>query len=86
MTKKPSHPIDISYKVFVKFFLVVFGVALLYAVSDILAILLFAVVIASAIEPAILKLKEYSIPRLAGVIGIYIVVFLMFAVLFYFLL
>ena len=83
-TKNPLHPIDISYKVFIKFFLVVGGALLLYILSDVLAALLFAVVIASAMEPVIFWFKKYKIPRIAGVIIIYLAVFLIFAVIFYF--
>jgi len=85
MPTKSVHPIDVSYKVFVKFFLVVGGALLLYILSDVFAALLFAVVIASAMEPVILWFKKYKIPRIAGVIIIYLSVFLIFAVIFYFL-
>ncbi|MBI2637337.1 MAG: AI-2E family transporter [Candidatus Sungbacteria bacterium] len=78
-TKQSSRPIDISYKVFVKFFLVVGAVVALYAISHIVASLLFAVVIASAIEPAILWLRKYKTPRLLGVIIIYLIVLSIFA-------
>ncbi|KKU52832.1 MAG: hypothetical protein A3H69_02215 [Candidatus Sungbacteria bacterium RIFCSPLOWO2_02_FULL_47_9] len=81
-TKQPTHPIDISYKVFVKFFLVVGTAVILYIVSDILVSVFFAVVIASAIEPAILWFKRYKVPRVLGVIIIYLTVLLIFTGIF----
>ena len=80
--KKPEQ-IDISYKTFVKFFLVLGGVAAVYFISDILAALLFAVVTASAIEPWILRFKKRGIPRIASVIFIYLSAFFVLAFLLY---
>lgn len=54
--------------------MVVFGIVALYLVSDILAALIFAVIVASAIEPAVEWLKEHKIPRILGVILIYLAI------------
>jgi len=72
MQSSPNpHPIDISYKVFIKFFIAISVIVSLYFLRNIVAALLFAVVIASGIEPAILWLRRYRIPRTLAVIMIY---------------
>lgn len=57
---------------------------LLYYLRDILLILLMAIVIASAIEPATRVLMRYRIPRTAAVIAIYAALFLGLAGTLYF--
>jgi len=54
-----------------RFIAILFGLALVYYIRDIMASLLFAVVVASAIEPAIAWLRERKVPRIIGVILIY---------------
>lgn len=83
MPSKKLEQLDVSYKTFVKFFLVLGGVALIYFISDILAALLFAVVTASAIEPWILAFKKRGMPRIASVILIYLTAFFVLAFLLY---
>lgn len=53
------------------FVFVLLGFWVIYVVRDVLVALLFAVIIASAIEPAIVWLKERRIPRIFGVLVVY---------------
>lgn len=46
----------------------------MYIIRDILTALIFAVIIASAIEPSIEWLKSYRVPRLAGVVLVYVAI------------
>ncbi len=55
----------------VRFFLVLLALGLIYVIRDVLAALFFAIIVASALEPAIGWLKNRKIPRLLGVILIY---------------
>lgn len=65
--------------------IVVIAVAwLIYAVRDIVLIVLTAVVIASAIEPAVASLVRKKIPRILAVILIYILLLLLIVALFFF--
>ena len=73
----------ISTGTVVRFFAVLLGVAALFAIRDILFSLIFAVIIASAVEPAIEWLKARRIPRLAAVIAIYFAGLAMFLFLVY---
>lgn len=49
------------------------GLVAIYYISDVIAALLFAVIIASALEPAILWLKTRRIPRILSVITLYVI-------------
>lgn len=73
-----SHPIDISYKTFIKFFLILIGFALLYLLGNIILAVLLAVVIASALEPAMEWFRQNRIPRVLGAIFVYLAIFFLF--------
>lgn len=72
MTYHESPHTHISTGTIVRFFIVLLGIATMFAVRDILFSLFFAIIIASAVEPAIEWLKERRIPRLVAVIVIYL--------------
>lgn len=74
---------SISTGTIIRFALVVLALAFAYYIYDILLSLLCAVIIASAIEPAILWLKKRRIPRILGVIMVYLLIALFFVALFY---
>src|SRR3989338_282181 len=59
---------------------------LLYFLRDLVLVVLVAVLIASAIEPSIRWLKKYGVARVLSVVAIYILIGLILAGLFYFLL
>ena len=75
--------LHISTGTIIRFFAVALVIAALFAVRDILFSLFFAVIIASAVEPAVEWLKERKIPRLAGVIMIYLTGLALFFLLIY---
>jgi len=64
------------------FFLILLWV--LYQLIDLLLVVLTAVVLASAIEPAVKWFSNYKIPRVIGVLFMYAVVFVVFLGTFYF--
>lgn len=66
---------------------VVFALALaLFKIRDIVLVVLTAIVIASAVEPAAVWAKRYKIPRIPTILAVYVFLALIFAGLFYFLL
>ena len=67
----------------IRFFAVVLVLAAAYYIYDILLSLLCAVIVASAVEPAILWMKKHGIPRILGAIMIYLVIAGFFVFLFY---
>lgn len=79
MVIKKSHPIEISYKTFVKFVLIMIGFWLLYYLGSIILAVLLSVVIASALEPAMAWCKQNRIPRVLGAIAVYLGIFFIFA-------
>lgn len=67
-----------------KAILVIAAAAALYYLRDIVLIVMTAIVIASAIEPAVAGLMRYHFPRVVAVITIYLLFFTLFFVIFYF--
>lgn len=70
----PAHEgkeVLISTGTMIRFFAVILSLVAIYLVRDIIASLLFAVIIASALEPGINWLKARKIPRIFGVLIIY---------------
>lgn len=72
MFNKDTQHLHISTWTIIRFFLILLGIWLLYVVHDIVISLIFAVIVASAVEPAIEWLKERRIPRILSVIFIYL--------------
>jgi len=63
-----------------RFFLIAILLVAIYYLFDIFIVLMAAVVIASALEPVIRKLKKYRIHRVVAVVGIYLLLGVIFAV------
>ncbi|RJR20317.1 MAG: AI-2E family transporter [Desulfobacteraceae bacterium] len=70
--------IDVSTSSIVRFFAVLLGIILLYYLRDIVVVLLFAVVLASAMEPAIRWFQRHKIPRILGTVIIFLSVVAIF--------
>jgi len=66
--------IRISTGSIMKVILLVLLVILLFFLRDLVLVVLTAIVIASSIEPAVIWLKRYKVPRVLGVIFVYIAV------------
>lgn len=75
--------IEITTGTIIRIFLLALLVIFLYFVRDILAIFLFAVVIASAVEPIAHWVKRYHIPRVLTVLAIYLIAFSFLGIAFY---
>src|SRR5438128_473049 len=73
--------IDIKAGTMIKFFLIIIGFLLLYLLKDVVVILLFAIVIASAISPFATWLDEKKIPGMLGVLLLYLVLFSLLVIL-----
>lgn len=67
-----SHPIDVSVKTLIKAAIVVFCIWIAYLISDILVMILFAVIITSAVDRWSFKLQRFGLPRMINVILIYV--------------
>lgn len=81
-TQNPNY-IVITSGTILRFFFIALAIVAAYMVRDVFFALFFAVIIASALRPAIVWLEEYRIPRLASVIGIYCAIaFLLFFVIY----
>lgn len=75
--------IEITSGTILRAVFVILLLAFIFLVRDILALIIFSVVIASAIEPLIHWSGQYRIPRLLTVISVYLVAFLILSFLFY---
>jgi predicted PurR-regulated permease PerM len=69
----PVNGLVISTGTIIRFFVVLIAIALLYYMFDVMLVIVAAIVIASAMEPAIRKLKKYKIPRIASVLVLYVI-------------
>ena len=77
--------VEITSGTLIKGILFVLLLAFLYYIKDIVLIVLTAIVIASAIEPATKKMAQYKIPRVLAVLLVYIVLIASIAgILFFF--
>ncbi len=56
----------------IRFFAIAIGLVTVYFIRDILFSLVFAVIVASALEPAIEWMKKRGAPRILAVVGIYL--------------
>ncbi|QQG37961.1 MAG: AI-2E family transporter [Candidatus Kaiserbacteria bacterium] len=76
--------ISITTGTVIKALLVLAGAWLLFELRDLVLILITAVVIASALEPAVARVRRYKVPRVLSVLLVYIVVLGLFFGLFFF--
>ncbi|MCH7529815.1 AI-2E family transporter [Patescibacteria group bacterium] len=76
--------IEISSGTIIRIILFLILVALLYYLRDLVLIVLTAIVIASAIEPAAKWFMRYRFPRVLAVLVVYIIIVFFFLGLFYF--
>ena len=81
MLSREIQRVNISTSTIVRFFAIIFAMAVLFIIRNIIFSLIFAVIIASAIEPSIEWMKKRGIGRILAVIMIY-TVFIMLAVFF----
>jgi predicted PurR-regulated permease PerM len=75
--------INISFGTIVKAVLFVLLIWFLFVLKDIVLIVLTAIVIASAMEPAVLWLVRHKVPRVFSVLSVYALLIAVFALLFY---
>lgn len=76
--------ISITTSTIFKTLIILVGAALLFYLRDVVLILLTSIVVASALEPAVAVLVRSRIPRLVGVILIYLLLALFLFTVFYF--
>lgn len=82
MPTKDIHQLNITTTSLIKFFALLLIFLLIYLLSDIFVALFFAIIVASAIEPAILWMEK-KIPRILAVILIYLLGAFFFATFVY---
>ncbi|MBI2465632.1 MAG: AI-2E family transporter [Candidatus Sungbacteria bacterium] len=84
--KVPGSHLDISIttETLLRALAIVLGVAVLYLIRDVIAVLLFSVIIAAAITPLANYLQKKGVPRTLGVFLIYFLAFLALGTVLYF--
>ena len=85
MTPTEKKLTDISFGTMIKATIIVILVAAFWYLKDVLTTVLLAIVIASAIEPAARWFEKYRIPRVWGVIIVYLLTLSVLFSVFYFL-
>ncbi len=76
--------ISINTETLLRAFAIVLGLALIYLIRDVVAVLLFSIIIAAAITPLANYLQSKGIPRTLGVFAIYLLLFLFLGTVLYF--
>lgn len=85
MNAPGSHlDINITTETLLRALAIVLGAALLYLIRDVIAVLLFSVIIAAAITPLANYLQKKGVPRTLGVFLIYFLAFLALGTVLYF--
>jgi predicted PurR-regulated permease PerM len=79
----PHKDISITTETLFRVIFVVLGAVLLYLIRDVVAILLFSVIIAAAVTTPANWLQKKGVPRTLGVFGIYLIAFLILAGILY---
>jgi len=67
--------LDIPARTIIKVILVLLAVVFLYLLRDVLIVLLFSIVIASAISPFVARLEQKRVPRIVSVVLLYVLLF-----------
>lgn len=83
MPTKEAQNFSISTWTMIRFLAILLALAVIYVIRDVLIALIFAVIVGSAMEPGIEWLKRYRVPRILGVILIYLAVGVVFFLLVY---
>ncbi len=73
MAAPPGTQFDITYQSILRIVVVAAVLAVLYYLHEIVIVLLFAVVIASGLEPGVRWFRRYRLPRIFAVLVIYLV-------------
>jgi predicted PurR-regulated permease PerM len=82
--EKQQVVINFSYGAIIKTVLVLILIITLFYLKDLVLVILTSVVIASAVEPIVLKLKKYKFGRITSVITIYgVILSLLFGILYF---
>lgn len=84
MRTKASDFVSISTGTIIRFLAVAAVIWVLFLIRDIVGALILAVVVASAVEPAIGWLRDRGVPRILGTILIYLVIAFILAIAVYF--
>jgi predicted PurR-regulated permease PerM len=80
-TKFMNFELDYSTKVILRVVVILLALAFLWVIRDIVAIILLALVIASAMEPVVDYLNRHKIPRSVSVLGAYVIIIAIVALL-----
>jgi len=78
--------IEITTGTLARFLLLVLGLIFLFAIRDVVLIVLVSIVLASAVDPLVRWFSQYRIPRVISVMFIYLIGISVFLSIFYFLL
>jgi len=79
-----KHEVDVTTGIIFRTVLILVGILFLYLTLDILALLFIAVIIASAMNPAIDWMEKKRVPRTAGVLILYLLLILVIGAVIFF--
>ncbi|MDP3970597.1 MAG: AI-2E family transporter [bacterium] len=79
-SNQPPVHVNISSLTIIKVMLVFLGLAFLWAIRDIIAIVFVAWVLASALDPLVDRMNRYKVPRALGIFSVYMMAAIFIAV------
>lgn len=83
MKEEKQTVINISTGTFLRLILILGIIVFLFLVRDVIAIIIFSVVLASGVDPAARWFQKYKIPRVLAVIFVYLITFIILGTVFY---
>lgn len=83
MKEEKETIVNISTGTFLRLILILGIIIFLFLVRDVIAIIIFSVVLASGVDPAAKWFQKYKIPRVLSVIIVYLIAFIILGLTFY---
>lgn len=83
MKEEKQTIINISTETFLRLILILGIIVFLFLIRDVIAIILFSVVLASGVDPAAKWFQKYKVPRVLAVIIVYLIAFIILGLMFY---
>lgn len=83
MKEEKQTIVNISTGTFLRFILILGIIIFLFLVRDVIAIIIFSVVLASGVDPAAKWFQRYKVPRVLAVIIVYLIAFIILGLMFY---
>jgi predicted PurR-regulated permease PerM len=73
--------VEVGTKIFLRAILILLALVFLYLIRDVLGLVFLAIIVTTALNPAIRKLRKWGMPRTGAVLSVYLLVLLLMGLL-----